>query len=300
MSDLVSIRDILNPALANAKITTDHVPCGPFYFDYIDADDENAYSFSGDGYSFIGVTIPLAKSVFRVVERIVKSFDVWQFVGLHPTTTKPKHFHSVMLLHAFFFIVTHEYCHHVLGHQPDVLPEGDARTKSLRGNLQAQTREEAADGYAAMHLINNVIAEGFRPLLMELLALEHHPISAQDNVLFMSVVTGVTVTWFRHPQEPFDAESIYLLQHPPRAARLDGFMNHVIVWCQGFRPTLTDCINGQHFANLMFTIGKAVFDNPTDADASAQNALMRSPAGQEYRRLLFENLDVHKALMGVR
>ena len=50
--------------------------------------------------------------------------------------------------------------------------------------------------------------------------------------------------------------------------------------------------------NFMMIVGLAVCDNPQDADLNAQNAFMRSPVGKEYEKLLAQNLQIHKSLMG--
>src|SRR4051794_19499263 len=59
VSVLMWVRDALNLALPNAKMDALHYPCGPWHFDYIDADESGAESFAGGGYSFIGLTIPM-------------------------------------------------------------------------------------------------------------------------------------------------------------------------------------------------------------------------------------------------
>lgn len=111
---------------------------------------------------------------------------------------------------------------------------------------------------------------------------------------------AVASTWYLRPPTEFDSQSIYLLTHPPRAARLAAFMEHVMSWREGLRPSLEGVLDGQSFANMMHLIGLAVCDNPRDADASRQNAFMRTAEGQEYQRQLFQNLQVHKQLMGTR
>jgi hypothetical protein len=199
---------------------------------------------------------------------------------------------------AMMFIATHEYCHHVLGHEADIAEPGDPRAACLRGNLQAQTREVAADGYAAMYIMDHVISGTFRDQMVTMLALNGDPEPVQDRTLFLFVLTAVASTWYRHPPAIVDAESVYLLTHPPRAVRLSAYMEHALLWCRGFRPTLVGVIDGQYFANLMYMIGLAVCDNLQDADSSRQNAFFRSPEGQEYSRQLLGNLDLHKSLMG--
>jgi hypothetical protein len=295
---LVLVRDALNGALSEAKMNALHFPFGILYFDYIDAHESSAESFSGDGCSFIGLTIPMAKDVLRLARRLRTSADVWDAVGLRSTRSDPNSFEFLVMFLATTFIATHEYCHHVLGHQADAIPSGDPRTKSLLGNLQSQTRELAADGYAAMHLLEHVVAGGFRAQVVTMLELGSDPEPDQDRVLFLLVLISVAATWYRHPPTTLDRESVYQLIHPPRAARLSAWMEHALIWCREFRPTLVGEIDGQYFANLMYAVGVAVSADPKDADSSHQNEFMRSLHGQEYSKELLRNLDIHKSLMG--
>jgi hypothetical protein len=159
-------------------------------------------------------------------------------------------------------------------------------TMSLVSNLQAQTREVAADGYAAMHLLEHVINGGFRAQMLTMLAMNGVPEPAQDQVLFLFVLVAVAATWFRHRPALLSTENVYLLAHPPHAARLYGYMEHALLWCREFRPA------------LVYVVGLAVCEKAEDADSSMQNAFMRSPEGREYARQLFANLDIHKSLMG--
>jgi hypothetical protein len=197
------------------------------------------------------------------------------------------------------FLSWHEHAHHLLGHQPGVTPQGDIRTASLRGNLQSQTREGYADSYAAMHVLDLFIASDLRSQVSELLALGAYPLGDSDRILFLCVLAAVAGTWFRRPPDALDEESVYQLGHPPRAARLAIFMHSATLWSRlARRPNLVGAIHGQHFANFMAVVGLAVCDDPRAADNNAQIAFMRSAAGQEYQRLLIENIDAHGRLIG--
>ena len=295
---LALVREALNLALRNAKLDPLHHHCGPWHFDYIDAEESSAESFSSEDYSFIGMTVAMAKDTFRLASRVRSSRDVWDAIGLDRDRTTPDSFEFLLIFVALMFIAAHEYCHHVLGHQPHAVAQGDARTASLRGNLQAQTREVGADGYAAMHLLEHVIVGAFRVQAVDMLSLKGVPGSDQERVLFLVVLVAVAATWFRNPPALLDSESVYLLLHPPRAVRLHGYMEHAHVWCRGSRPALIGIIDGQLFANLMYFVGLAVCETSEDADSSSQNAFMRSPEGQAYAKALFANLDIHKGLMG--
>jgi hypothetical protein len=296
---LVFVRDLFNGSLANITLIPSSAPCGRFYFDFYDADDESSHSFSGDGHSFIGVSVPMAKKVISLSLRLAKSGAVREFMGLRPGPTDPNSFSFALFWFAFMFLGWHEHAHHLLGHQPGVTPQGDIRTTSLKGNLQSQTREGYADSYAAMHVLDLFIASDLRTQASELLALRAYPSGDHDRILFLGVLAAVAGTWFRRPPDVLDAESVYRSEHPPRAARLAIFMHSATLWSRlPRRPNLVGAIHGQDFANFMALVGLAVCDDPRDADSSAQNAFMRSVAGQEYARLLITNIDAHGRLIG--
>lgn len=168
---LIFFREAMNGALANAKIVPVHVVNGPYHFDWIDSDEQDAFAFSAGHYSFIGVTTGFAKWVFGAGSRLCASQLIWDFLGLDANQTPANNVEFVLVHLALAFIVAHEYCHHVLGHQPDAIPESDPRTASLRGNLQSHTREVGADGYAAMHQYDFVIHSDFRSQMVSLLGI---------------------------------------------------------------------------------------------------------------------------------
>jgi hypothetical protein len=296
---LNTFRETLNGALQNAALLPGHVAHDPIYFDYIDTESNTAEAFGGDGWAFIGVSVPRACEVLNIGAQLAFSPAVCEYLPIVPARTERDRLCFFFSLFAMFFIATHEFCHHVLGHQPEAIPQGDARTATLRGNLQSQTREIAADGYAALylfeHFINGADARGL--VLGQLLVRDRHP-NAEDRILFMSILASVASTLYQRSPDVLTADNVYDLAHPPRAARLAFFMEHVLIWSNAFRRNLTTAIGGQQFANFMFTVGLAVCENPADADSAAQNGFMRSPEGQEYSRMLRENLQLHKDLMG--
>ena len=62
---------LLNFALANERFVPEHRDHPPFHVDYIRSAEVNAMAFRHDGYSFIGLTIPLIE-VARKLQSIVQ------------------------------------------------------------------------------------------------------------------------------------------------------------------------------------------------------------------------------------
>ncbi len=291
-------RDALNGALANAQLNPHHHRCGPLYFNYMQVDTATAAAFDGDSYSFIGMSVPMAKDIIRMTDRLRDSVDIWNALGLTADRSDSNSLQFLLAFFAILFVASHEYSHHVLGHIATDLPADDPRAASLRGHLQSQTRELAADGYAAMHLLQHVISGDFRAQTIALLGLETCAELDCDRILFLLILVAVAATWYRNAPELLDAEDVYLLTHPPRAMRLSAYMEHAGVWSRAFRPSLNGTIDGQTFANLMYVTGLAVSSRPEHADSRLQNAFMRSTEGQEYSRQLLDNLKLHKSMMG--
>ena len=73
---LEDLQVMLNTALAAEKHVPDHVDHDPFHFDYVDSADPNALAFCCDGYSFIGVTIPLLNQLWQSASRVAESADI--------------------------------------------------------------------------------------------------------------------------------------------------------------------------------------------------------------------------------
>src|SRR5437667_11488287 len=74
---LEDLQVMFNAALAAEKEDVpQHVDHDPFHFDYVDSHDPNALAFCADGYSFIGVTIPLLNQLWKSASRVGESADV--------------------------------------------------------------------------------------------------------------------------------------------------------------------------------------------------------------------------------
>ena len=56
---LADLQRVLTEALCSVQYGPEHIDRGPFHVDYIDSSVPNALAFRHDGYSFIGITIPL-------------------------------------------------------------------------------------------------------------------------------------------------------------------------------------------------------------------------------------------------
>src|ERR1017187_9518930 len=67
---LLKIQNGMIYALNNEKQVPEHKDHPPFHVDYIDSSDVNALAFRHEGYSFIGLTIPLIDTIFETCTRL--------------------------------------------------------------------------------------------------------------------------------------------------------------------------------------------------------------------------------------
>jgi hypothetical protein len=291
------VRDSLNGALSSALPNELHCDTAPLYFNYIDTTVLTTEAFASETHSLIGMSVPMATAVMRRASRIGASKDVRQALTLPQLSARTDHGPLAVALLALLFIASHEYCHHVLGHLSATLQPDDPRRAPLRGRLQSQTAELAADGYAGMHLLEHAVRGAFRAVLIEMLGLEAGNEAGCDRCLFLAVLVAVAATWFGTPPHVLDEQEIYQLSHPPRAVRLSSYMRHATLWAAR-SPSLADVIDQQGFANLIYLAGLAAGDAPQHADARQQHVFMRSSEGRAYQKVLYDNLDLHKSLMG--
>jgi hypothetical protein len=164
---LEGLQVMFNAALAAEKDVPQHVDHDPFYFDYIDSDEPNALAFCCDGYSFIGVTIPLLNTLWEAASRVGGSSDVATLfdIRLSDEQSGAMSVEQRIVVAVFrlqvLFIVLDEWTHVVHGHQR---PRDDDAVFSNKivvrenGKIERQAREADADGYAAYDMLENVIS----------------------------------------------------------------------------------------------------------------------------------------------
>jgi hypothetical protein len=62
-----NIQDALTRNLNEEPNVPEHLDCRPFHLDYVQTDMVNALAFRCDGYSFIGITMPLVYHYLRTM-----------------------------------------------------------------------------------------------------------------------------------------------------------------------------------------------------------------------------------------
>ena len=162
---LENLKAMFNLALAVEKDVPQHAAHDPFHFDYVDSDEPNALAFTCDGYSLIGVTIPLLANLWESAGRVAKSAEIVALLDLRLSDDERRSMSieqriTVALFRLeLFFITLHEWTHIVHGHVRNADETGFANeiVSSEDGNIDQQARESDADGYAAYHMLEIIL-----------------------------------------------------------------------------------------------------------------------------------------------
>lgn len=285
---LADLRDMLNEALRHRRVFDSDAPIGMPYFDYIASEGVNAYASADDTYAFIAVTLPAMTAFFTVCTDLASSVGLVQCLGLAPQTTDQSMLTVVLMRTLLFFVVLHEYTHHVHGHVGDsgVRPEFAYGSGRLDG-YTSQPREIDADGYAAYYVLENILNSDERKFLVGVLGLDAASFEEQDNVLFLcflAVVVGFLFSF--EPEDP--ALNVWEHDHPLAIARLGFFAERCKVWCsQQSRGHLVTLFDQDHRARWVMNVAARTIQQPSQAAIwSDQARYLRSSGGLEYRRTL--------------
>jgi hypothetical protein len=284
---LIAIQTEFNEALRNEKKDIpEHVDHPPFHVDYIESEVQNALAFRYEGFSFIGITSALINTLFIVCFRLSRAEAVSTLLGLRLTPEEYDNFQVVLLRTQLYFVVSHEYTHHVHGHViprgPESLFPNEILDDGETGNFDQQIREADADGYAVYHLLANLLDLGGREQAVSLLKLEVEPSEVQDEVLFSCFVVAVGAYLFVRPPQALDRANVYQLTHPPQAARMNCLMQQAINWCKHNRPNLEAWMTPDRFQKLMNVVAEATWGMNGGKSWAQQIEFLKSNDGTEY------------------
>jgi hypothetical protein len=283
---LIGLQHALNDSLRDAdKNVKHHVNRGPFYVDYIDSNVENAHAFHYESYSFIGITEPLMYKLWT----LCASLDPVAAKFLRPAlkdSISPGGLGTVLFRVLLFFVVAHEYTHHVHGHvsrmdSRDVI-FNEISSSHHPGDLEGQALEIDADGYAAFLVINNLLHGGERELAIPILGIEQETAEVQDNILFSCFVMAVGAYFYHSTPITAAVSTVYGLTHPPQAARMNWVMLEARRWCSYYQPGLGEWMTNEHFNFLMSIVAEATWGAAGSRNWADQTEFFRSRDGAEY------------------
>jgi hypothetical protein len=293
---LLLLQSALNGALEQAASTVPHHEiCPPFHVDYIDGDVENAIAFRYEGYSFIGLTEPLMYKLWKVCVAVSELGAV----AFRPVVTAPfeaESLHVVLFRILLFFVVCHEYTHHIHGH----IFARDAQSVFFdeisnhgSGSFDTQITELDADSYATFLVLSHLIAGDTRSIAIPLLRFSDVDPREQDQMLLSCFVLAIGSFFFTTPPVNVNSSNIYSLTHPPQAARMNCVMLQARRWCDFNRPGLGPWMTAERFNTMMGVVVHATWGMNGGKDWAAQTAFFESKDGAEYFRKLDADLAAH-------
>jgi hypothetical protein len=299
---LSKIQGWFNESLNQEQDIPDHVEHPPFHLDYIDDSGvPNAIAFRSDGYSFIGITMTLISTLWEVCIRLSRSDTIVALIGVGQPLEECGPVHVLLSQIQHRFIIAHEYTHHVHGH---LSPEGTGSAffneivNGEKGKIEEQTFEYAADAYAVVQVLNNLIDCNWRQQAVMLLNLDTQSTNIQDQALFSCFVVAIGGYLFSRPPDVVDSSNIHKLEHPPQAARMDHIMRQAVKWSKASHPGLTAHITPDRFQSLMNAVGAATSEMNGGKDWSVQTAFLQSDAGCAYLKKLDESVQTFIQSLG--
>jgi len=283
---LVAIQEALNETLNYEQPIPEHVAHPSFHFDYVDCPFPDAIAFRWKDYSFIGITVELIYQLWETCVQMSEAQALASCLDVSLAADERDALRVVLFRIQLFFVVTHEYTHHVHGHIKTISGASTFSNENLNGsktgNLERQAREIDADAYAIYHVLTNLIDGPARPSAIDFLKLHAEPASIQDEILFSCFVVAVGAFFFLRFPVAIDKASIYTLTHPPQAARMNCVMQQAIRWCKQRRPGLEASMPFNRFEMLMNTMAEATLKLNRGHDWTAQTEFLRSQDGIEY------------------
>ena len=298
---LTTIQLAMNEALRLERANmSGHFAHPRFHFDYVDAMVPNAIAFQSDDFAFIGVTLPLIGTLWRVCTQLSQSTGVMQLFGLEVASTAPgalqgrqDAFHAHLFSTQLNFIAAHEYTHHVHGHDLQLDSGSEFCNEILGGTgcgrLEDQAKELDADGYATNFVLSHMIQDAERRKNgLTLLGRESVDESTADKLLMTSFVVAVGGFFHFLPMASFDATNVYELSHPPAPARMNNVIHHAQDWCKRHRPTLHGWLIPDRYKALVGPVSDAAVSFRGESNWNIQNAFLRSDAGRQYLTRVYE------------
>jgi hypothetical protein len=215
----------------------------------------------------------LIYELWDICTRLSKSGPFKSSLGLDELSDWEK-LHVVLFRIQLFFVVGHEYTHHVHGDLKGVFASEFVETFNS-GSLEHQAMEVNADGYSAYHVLTHLIDGEGRSHALDLLGTIGVPELLQDRVLFCCFVAATAAYFLVRRPVAIDGTTVYALTHPPQAARMNCLMQRAMKWCEQNRAPLVAWMTLDKFQLLMSAVEQSSSGMNGGADWSAQTAFLK-------------------------
>jgi hypothetical protein len=184
-----------------------------------------------------------------------------------------------------FFIVLHEWTHVVHGHKrtrDDTVLAHEIVGRS-DGSIDKQAQESDADGYAAYHVLENVMNDPQeRARLVSVLAMHDKPTGVQDKLLLSCFIIAAAAFLFTCEPQRLTVDTAKTFEHPPQALRMNLLMKNVHMWCFQNRNALHEWLTPEPVRALMNMVAAATWGMNGGDDWSEQIRFLQTPEGKVY------------------
>jgi len=291
-SFLYSVQEAMNEALRSEGINASGgVEHPPFHFDYIDVADgtANAHAFQHEDVSFIVVTFPMIELLWRSSQALGRSPVIRGLLRLDPSIDLEEQ--GLLFQIQFFFLVSHEYTHHI--HRHCVLSDGalllwtEFRNDSARGDISSQAQELDADGYAAYLVLAHLLRGEMRGKALDGLGASALPNVEADELLLTCYFLALLAFFCTFWRGRLDAQSLYQFTHPPPPVRIKYAIQVAEMWCGQNESVPHAWFNPARFQEL-FRSASHLIGEATRQSWDAQMAVLRSAEGTRYDERLFD------------
>jgi hypothetical protein len=188
------------------------------------------------------------------------------------------------------FVVDHELGHHVHGHSSmrgmNFLSSEDPIEHLLgpSDNLEEQSREVEADGYAIHMMAKNLFQMETAAQLVQRLNSTGIPAEA---LLVRFVLLCVASYLFLRPERTFDEKRVRVPRHPFGLMRLNVVMTDFRGWASDFRPDVLPFINQATLAYVAQAIMAAEPNIEQQLTWNTQRRFLESADGEAYKQALY-------------
>ena len=301
---LRALQSMYNEAFERETTFPEYAHTLPLYFNYIDADVENAIATHDDeNYAFIGITRQLVFKLSDLCVRLARCHGpVCRELRVSPSPEDYNELQGTLLYILLSFIVAHEWSHHKHGHlaqfsSPGKIFEEVVITEPI-GREDDQIRELAADSFAAFLVLAHLFDDR-RPTFLPFLTWKSEPPKeALDQVFLALFIVAFAGFMLYLPATGLNGKDVYRLTHPPGPARLLFFVREISAWCSNDRAALKDWI-AEHFPALLRATNEAIYSIADFRQIwKDQLQFLQSPEGQQYDQVLLAGINAYKKTWG--
>ena len=295
---LCGVQEAMNEALRlegrNASVGVEHPP---FHFDYLEVSDgaKNAHAFQHENFSFIVFTRPLVEAIWQMSHRLSKSSVFLKILRLDSAAVNSDAFHGLLTQIQLFFLVFHEYTHHIHQHCAKGANEADGVwtefvDETACGSIKAQAQELAADGYATLRVLTFLLRGERRHSALAVLGSVDLLGTDDDELLLACFLVAAQATFCAFWKKDIDIASAYHFRHPPPTVRIEYTIRFAKMWCDQNGSVLESWFSLDRMQEL-FLAAAEPFGESVRSTWDNLIPVLNSPEYVQYDQQLFEMLE---------